>query len=390
MNFNEGLSLLWQKIVALNDFEYVSLDSSLGRILANDVVVTKNIPCFDNSALDGYAFKFDDLQNGFEIAKETIYAGEKRNFIAQKGEAYRIMTGGKMPQNTDTIVRLENAIFENDKLIIENVKKHDGWRIKGEDMKIGEILLTKGTKITPSHIMALASQGICDVCVITKPKIALYSSGDEVVRISQKADENEIYDANSSTIGAMLKTNGFDYEMKGIIADSKDKVREAFENSAYFDAIICSGGASVGDKDFMKEILLSLGFNEIFDRLNLKPGGPFKTFHKNKQFVFILPGNPLSAFFTAFFGIIPAIRKLGGSVNFKHESILARNLNPFKLTKSRYNAVLGNYINGKFARFDKNYGAAMIKPLTQTNAIYLSDENLSTLEADEMIEIYKF
>lgn len=389
MNFNEGLSLLFSKIQPISDFEFVSLENSLNRILANDIVTKKDIPCFDNSALDGYAFKFDDSLDGFIVANGTIYAGDKHNYIAKKGEAYRIMTGGKMPQNTDTIVRLENAIFENNKLIIKDVKKHDGWRIMGEDMKSGEILIKKGTKIAPSHIMALASQGICEICVHSRPKIAVFSSGDELVPIWDNAEQNEIYDANSSAIIAMLKANGFDCENKGIIADTKQNVKTAFENSSSYDAIVCSGGASVGDKDFMRETLLSLEFEEIFDRLNLKPGGPFKTFHKNNQFVFILPGNPLSAFFTAFFGLIPAIKKLSAELNFKHETIYAKNLTPFKLTKSRFNAVLGNYQNGEFARLDKNCGAAMIKPLIQTNAIYLSSENSSSVEADEMVHIYK-
>ncbi|ASM35315.1 MoeA domain-containing protein [Campylobacter sputorum subsp. bubulus] len=391
MNYNDGLNLLFSKINTCTKNEYTNIASSLGKVLAKDIYASKDLPCFDNSALDGYAFKFDDKDNPLNISQITIFAGDKTQYHAAKNEAIRIMTGAIMPKNTDTIVRLEDAIIKDNKLFIdEKTKKNNAFRYKGEEIKSGEILLKKGTKITPSEIMLLASQGINEILVFSKPSIALFSSGDELVEVWENASSEQIYNVNASAIASLLNYNGFKSVYKGIIKDSLEDTKKAFLSNLNYDVLICSGGASKGDKDFMKEALLGLGYKEIFDRLNLKPGGPVKVFIKDDKFVFILPGNPMAAFFTCFLILIPALKKMNAQADFKHKTINTKISNTIKLKPQRTNIILGNYNDGVFTPYLENYGSGMIKPLTLNNAICLSNEQNLKLESGDEIQIIKY
>lgn len=391
MNYNDGLNLLFSKIQNSNKNEYININLALNRVLAKDIYVSKDLPCFDNSALDGYAFNYDDKDNELNISSTTIFAGDKTHYSINKNEAMRIMTGAMMPKSADTIVRLEDAIIKDNKLFIdEKTKKHSALRYKGEEVKSGEILLKKGTKITPTQIMFLASQGISEILVTSKPSICVFSSGDELVEVWEQAGDEQIYNVNSSSIASLLLYHGFKSAYKGIIKDSLEDTKQAFLSNLNYDIMVCSGGASKGDKDYMKEALLSLGYEEIFDRLNLKPGGPMKVFTKDNKFVFVLPGNPMAAFFTCFLALIPTLKKISGEINFKHPSLRAKLSKDVKLKSGRTNIILGSYDNEIFTPCLENYGSGMIKPLTLNNAICLSNEQDLDIKSGSEIRIIKY
>ena len=388
---NETLNLIYNEIKSLNLKKIVPINETLNEICAKDIIAIKDLPCFDNSALDGYAFNHKNAGKTLKI-KGIIYAGEKKEFHLKDDECYKIMTGAIMPKGADTVLRIEDANVKNDVLFLPNeIKKFDGYRLKGEEVTKGKILIKKGEILTPRKIMLLASQGISEVEVYKKPKIALFSSGDELKEPWQKANEYEIYNANASGIEALLKNNGFKSKYLGIIKDEPLTIKESFEKCfKEFDFIITSGGASAGDKDYMDGILKDFGFKEIFDHVNIKPGRPTKCFIKDEKIVFVLAGNPTAAYLLAFLLVIPTLKKLINQNNDFFEISKAKFSGNLKLKSGRINAILGIYDNFCFKVIDDNkFGSGTISPLAKATHLYLSDLDKKELKDGEIIEILK-
>lgn len=388
---NETLNLIYNEIKSLNLKKIVHLNEALNEICTKDIVAIKDLPCFDNSALDGYAFNHKNVGKTLKI-KGVIYAGDKKEFHLKDDECYKIMTGAIMPKGADTVLRIEDANVKNDVLFLSNeIKKFDGYRLKGEEVTKGKILIKKGEILTPRKIMLLASQGISEVEVYKKPKIALFSSGDELKEPWQKANEYEIYNANASGIEALLKNNGFKSKYLGIIKDEPLTIKESFEKCfKEFDFIITSGGASAGDKDYMDGILKDFGFKEIFDHVNIKPGRPTKCFIKDEKIVFVLAGNPTAAYLLAFLLVIPTLKKLINQNNDFFEISKAKFSGNLKLKSGRINSILGIYNNFCFKVIDDNkFGSGTISPLAKATHLYLSDLDKKELKDGEIIEILK-
>lgn len=388
---NETLNLIYNEIKSLNLKKIVPINEALNEICAKDIVVIKDLPCFDNSALDGYAFNHKNAGKTLKI-KGIIYAGEKKEFHLNDDECYKIMTGAIMPKGADTVLRTEDANVKNDVLFLPNeIKKFDGYRLKGEEVTRGKILIKKGEVIAPRKIMLLASQGINEVEIYKKPKIALFSSGDELKEPWQKADEYEIYNANASGIEALLKNNSFESKYLGIIKDEPLTIKESFEKCfKEFDFVITSGGASAGDKDYMDEILKDFGFKEIFDHVNIKPGRPTKCFIKDEKIVFVLAGNPTAAYLLAFLLVIPTLKKLINQNNDFFEISKTKFSGNLKLKSGRINAILGIYDDFCFKVIDDNkFGSGTISPLAKATHLYLSDLDKKELKDGEIIEILK-
>ena len=388
---NETLNLIYNEIKSINLKKIALLNEALNEICAKDIIAIKDLPCFDNSALDGYAFNHKNAGKTLKI-KGIIYAGEKKEFHLNDDECYKIMTGAIMPKGADTVLRTEDANVKNDVLFLPNeIKKFDGYRLKGEEVTKGKILIKKGEVITPRKIMLLASQGISEVEIYKKPKIALFSSGDELKEPWQKADEYEIYNANASGIEALLKNNGFKSKYLGIIKDEPLTIKESFEKCfKEFDFVITSGGASAGDKDYMDEILKDFGFKEIFDHVNIKPGRPTKCFIKDEKIVFVLAGNPTAAYLLAFLLVIPTLKKLINQNNDFFEISKTKFSGNLKLKSGRINTILGIYDNFCFKVIDDNkFGSGTISPLAKATHLYLSDLDKKELKDGEIIEILK-
>ncbi|WP_170000107.1 molybdopterin molybdotransferase MoeA [Campylobacter sp. RM9328] len=370
-NFNPPYSL-----------EILPINEACGRILSKDVVAVKNLPCFDNSALDGYAIKFEDKDKPFVLI-DSVLAGDKRTTKINQNECIKIMTGAKMPLGADTVMRLEECIVDKNLIHApKNLKKGDAYRFTAEEVKIGEILLKKGEKLNARVVMMLATQGISFVEVFALPRIGIYSSGDEIVEPWQNADDDQIYNANAVGIGAILTLNGFKSSYLGIIKDSFEATVTALNQSNKFDVIICSGGASKGEADFMKKALEAIGFNELFNKVNMRPGAPFKAYKKDGKMVFVLPGNPMAAYLCANLFILPLLL----SQRLKFEKVtLKENI---KIKPGRANIVLGSVDNFEFHVTNENrYGSGMIKPLLKSNAIYISNPSESEILANSDIFI---
>ncbi len=315
IDVQNALSLAFGKISSVCKSEKITLQRTLGRILSEDVTARKSLPCFDNSALDGYAYcsKFKDCE--LQIVAPAIFAGDEKAYLIGERQAQKIMTGAPMPQGADSIVRLEDAIVRDGVLKIPaNVKAFDGFRKKGEEVRAGELLLRRGEILSAAKIMLLATQGIYEASVYAHPKIALFSSGNELKEPWQDANEREIYNANASGIAALLSAHGFESEYLGILKDDLRAVKDALLAAVQrHDVIITSGGASAGEADFMRQALADAGFNEVFSHVDIKPGKPTKCYEKEGKFVFVAAGNPMAAFVLTRVLVLPLLLKMCGA-----------------------------------------------------------------------------
>ena len=372
--------------------EFVNLSSALNRILAKDFKALRNSPVFDNSALDGYAYNAEFKGEYLEIIEPTIFAGCKEIYEIKECQAQKIMTGAPFPKGANCVIRLEDAEFENGKLKMpKDIKFGDGYRKMGEEFANGEILIQKGEILTPQKIMLLASQGTDKVEVFKKPKIAIVSSGDELLNLGEKAGKFSIFDANSYGICALLLANGFECEYLGIIKDDFNAVLQTLQKSTNdFDIVITSGGASVGEADFMEKVAQELGFENILNGINLKPGGkPMKCFKNGEKLFFILPGNPMAAYILSLVFMLPILRYLSGNLHFENKefnAVLEGNLN---FSPKRANLILGEFNEGKFIpKFDK-FSSFMISPLANSSFVFLTPLGKECLNNGDLIKILK-
>lgn len=389
VSFKEALDKSVSLLKKENPKEFVSLFQALGRVLSEDIICTKNLPAFNNSAMDGFAFKHKDLGKTLKI-KETIYAGMSIKASLSENECYKIMTGAQVPSDVDTIIPFENCISynENEVSLDNKTKKGNALRLKGEEQNLGSILFKQGEAVTSSTIAMLASQGISSVAVYKKISIAIFSTGDELKEPWDKATDDEIYNVNSSALLSLLHEHGFDADYCGVIPDNLTESIKYFSKLKNYDAIITTGGISMGEADFIEEALKENGFKESFHGINIKPGKPTMMGTMDNTLVASMPGNPLAAYVNAFIFLLPALKSLQGNNEPMHNKVFAQNSEEFHVKSGRSNIVLGKLKDGHFTPFAKNkYGSGMITPIIQSNAIYISSENENVIEKDNEIKV---
>lgn len=374
----------------LEKTEQITLENALNRVLASDIIATKNLPSFDNSALDGYAFDFNEREIPLKVAG-VVFAGDNNTYKLNKGETFKIMTGAAFPKGANSVVAVEDALFDEKGylLVPKETKENNARKITGEELKKGQLILKSQTRLNAAHIMLLASQGIHKIKVFKKPKIALLCSGSEIKEPWQKAKEKEVYNSNASGVLALL--SGYECEYLGALKDDKTNIlatlKTAFKSH---DFIITTGGASKGDADYMCENLLNLDFEPLFDKINFRPAKPTKLFKKDSKIALVLPGNPLSCFVACFLFALPIIKRLENDQNPLQpcfDAILASELT---LNATRDNLVIGTYENGVFYPYNEGkFSPSQIMPLVRNNAIAVFEKGISHAEAKKIIKIFK-
>ena len=391
VSFQEAIEKSLQLATTTPTIEWVYLSEALGRVLANDLTCKKDLPAFNNSALDGFGIRFSDVGKKLKI-KETIYAGMSiENCSLGENECYKIMTGAEVPTHIDTIVPFEEALDfdEHTALIPSMLKKGNALRFKGEEQKIGSKILEKGSLINSQNIAMLASQGITKIPVYKKISIAVFSTGDELKEPWENANENQIYNINSSALIALLNEHGFQADYCGVIPDNLEESIEYFSKMKRYDVLITSGGVSMGEADFTAEALAKNGFNSIFHGINIKPGKPTMMGKMQDTIVCSMPGNPLAAYVNAYLFVIPLCKKLQGLKDFTHKKILCKNAKKFMMKNGRVNLVLGKLKDTYFHVTQENkYGSGMITPITQSDCLFVSDENTTFIDEEEIISSY--
>ncbi len=312
----EALQRIEDAIRPLDEMETLPLRASLGRTLTEDIRSTMNVPAHTNSAMDGYAVSSGDLP--ISGARElrvvgTAWAGTPHNGAVASGECVRIMTGAMLPAGTDTVVMQEQAERDGDILRI-GTGHRPGQHVRqaGEDLAVGDVALPAGMPIKPAQLGLLASLGIEELSVFRLPRVAVFTTGDELRSLGEPLGPGEIYDSNRYSLYGMLARLGIEPIDLGVVRDRRDDVEAAFLRAAAMaDVVITCGGVSVGEADFVKEILEKLG--EVnFWKIAMKPGRPLAFGKIKNAWFFGLPGNPVSVMATFYQLVQPALRRLMG------------------------------------------------------------------------------
>ncbi|MDS0525855.1 molybdopterin molybdotransferase MoeA [Clostridium sp. SHJSY1] len=319
ISIEEALKIVKEEAYVLEGEEKEILEC-LNKVLAEDIYSKDNLPPFDKSAMDGYAIKSEDTnlyEDGSSIEFEIvdfIKAGEFSKKELLNGQAMKIMTGAPLPKGANAVIQIEKVkTNEKNLYIFEKVKSGTNVIKLGEEIRIGDIALTKGTLIRPTEIGVLASLGWSKVKVYRDPRITILTTGDELVGINENPKFGQIRNSNEYSLKALVRNLGFEALSSSIVEDKKDalksKIEEALEKS---DIVITSGGASVGDYDFVEDVLNEINADIKFKSVAIKPGKPISLATINKKLFFSLPGNPLSAMTTFEEFIKPACEKMQG------------------------------------------------------------------------------
>ena len=368
--------------------ERLNIRAALGRILAEDVISPVNVPQHDNSAMDGYAVRFSDLNADAESKLKIIgtsFAGKPFQGTVGRGQAVRIMTGAVIPAGTDTVIQQEKAKAAGDYVAVMPVpKKGTNTRSAGEDLRAGEPALKRGHPVQPAEIGMMASLGIGEVAVYRKLRVAFFSTGDELVAIGQPLGPGQIYDSNRYTIYGLLVRLGCEVLDMGVIRDTPRDVEHAFREAAQVaDVVITSGGVSVGEADYVKQILDRLG-EVLFWKIAMKPGRPLAYGRIGNAHFFGLPGNPVAVMVTFYQFVRDALLHLQGrttSTPLPTQKVVCTS--PIKKAPGRtefQRGILSQDAEGRWSvRTTGDQGSGILSSMSQANCfIILSTEQGNT------------
>ncbi len=299
MSVENALQRLLSQAVPVTACETIALDQALGRILGDDIIATRAVPPANNSAMDGFAVRSTDVVVGQPLSIHQIIPAGSPGEPLNGGSAARIFTGGEMPIGADAVLIQEDAEFDEVHLVPKaTVKTGENVRPKGQDIQEGAQVLVCGQRLGPADLSLLASLGKDNALVYRKLTVAILSTGDELVQPPEALKPGQIYNSNRYALAALLTQMGIAVVDMGIVSDNLDATLVALARAAeQADVIICSGGVSVGDRDFVKEAVTQLGALDVW-KLAIKPGKPMAYGHVQNKPFFGLPGNPVSTFVT--------------------------------------------------------------------------------------------
>lgn len=392
MSLEAALKLAMESIDQRTDHETVLLSEALGRVLTSEVTARKNLPSFDNSAMDGFAFRHEDAGKTLRIARR-IFAGEVPEAILGTQECYKIMTGAQLPSDVDTVIPIEMCEHVTDAQVFipEGIAQGSNFRKKGEEVCKGEVLIESGTILEASHIALLSAQGIMAVEVFAKPKIVIVSSGNEIKEPWEEANEDEIYNANAFGIKALLQSYGFEASYAGAIGDDFESTVAFIEKLKKYDVIITTGGISKGDADFIYKAFMHHGLETLFQGLKIKPGHPVTMGWMGRTFVMGMPGNPLATMLTTHTIGIPLLYKIAGANACYHAVSYAKISQDMKVRPGRVNMVIGEVESGIFTPTRNNkIGSGMITPLCESSAVLYLDETVEEVVKDTWVCMVRY
>lgn len=315
LNVAQAQQRIFKLLKPINGWQKTPLRDALGQVLHQDIISPINVPAHDNSAMDGYALRGTDIaENSFTLTQVgTAFAGQPFTGSIGQGECIRIMTGAMIPSDCDTVIMQEQVETDGDNITFHG-KHKAGQHVRraGEDLSAGGTVLAAGHRLTPADLGLIASLGIAELHVKQKLKVAFFSTGDELRSLGETLEKGQIYDSNRYTLYGMLKRLDVDLIDLGVVPDQKDALREVLQlASELADVVITSGGVSVGDADYVKEMLAELGSVDFW-KIAMKPGRPLAFGKINDAMFFGLPGNPVSVMVTFYQFVTPALLHLSG------------------------------------------------------------------------------
>ena len=399
LTVTEAQARILDAVTAIGETESLQVREALGRVLAGDIVSPINVPSHTNSAMDGYAVRAEDLP--VEGVREfpvpgTSWAGRPWLQPIEPGQSVQIMTGGMMPEGADTVVMQEHVEREGDTVRIgSGHKPGQNVRSAGEDLATGQPVMAAGKRLTAADIGVLASIGLGEVSVFRRLKVAFFSTGDELRAVGEPLAPGEIYDSNRYTLYGMLKKLDVEIIDMGVVRDQRELIEQAFNDAAaQADAIITSGGVSVGEADFVKETLEKLG-SMSFWKIAMKPGRPVTFGNINDAMFFGLPGNPVSVMVTFFQFARPALLKMtgetgaSGAYTLSAQTTTALRKRPGRFEFQR--GVLEQTAPGEFTVSSAGrQGSGILRSMSEANCFILLDPDRTSVAAGEQVVVQPF
>jgi len=386
----------------LRESERVGTREALGRVLAEDIVPAINVPAHDNSAMDGWALRGADLLPDRDVAlKEagTAFAGRPYQGEVKAGECVRIMTGAVMPRGADTVVIQEVVQRDGDRVLVPaGQKKGQNVRAAGEDIQAGVAALKAGSLVRAAELGLIASLGIPDVVVKRRLRVAYFSTGDELTAIGKPLPEGGIYDSNRYTLHGMLAKLGMDVTDMGVVRDDPAKLEAAFRTAAAnADAVITTGGVSVGEADFVKQLMGKLG-EVLFWKIAMRPGRPMAfgriAAGRRAPFLFGLPGNPVAVMVTFHQFVRGALLALSGRTDDCSLPLLpVQAAHAMRKVPGRTEYQRGVvFREGGFwkARTTGQQGSGVLRSMSEANCYIVLEHERGTVQPGEPVQVQLF
>jgi molybdenum cofactor synthesis domain-containing protein len=378
--------------------EYVTLQDAQSRVLSKNLSSLIDIPSFIKAEMDGYAIKSNDTRGAsmkHPVLLDVIgriYAGQDTQYIVESGKAVAIATGARIPKGADTVVMVENTEQENIKLKIFNeIGQGKNIALKGEDIKNRQPLFKKGTWLTSQDVGLIASVGISRVPVFKKPKVAIFATGDELLEPGSKLDDTSIFESNRYMIACMIRESGGEVVDLGICKDDRDVIFSKLKEALKFDLVVVTGGASVGEKDYVPDLINSLGKpGLVVHGIAMRPGSPTALGVVNSKPIIISPGFPVSSFVAFYtFGrpLILRILTTEGPITTKLIAKITSNINTFKRFRTFVRVQVVRNNGCYLAEPISAAGASLLSTLTKSNGMIIVDNNSSKLVKGKRVEV---
>lgn len=378
--------------------EKLPVRAALGRVLARDIVSPIDVPAHDNSAMDGWAVRSADLRASEAVTLTEIgaaFAGREFGGPVGPGECVRVMTGAVMPGGTDTVVIQEAAKADGRRVTVPaGQEPGQNRRLAGEDLKKGTSALRAGRLLRPADLGLVASLGIGEVAVRRKLRVAFFSTGDELVPVGKKLKAGEVYDSNRYTLWGMLQRLGCEVIDLGVVRDDPNKLEAAFRKAAASaDAVVTSGGVSVGEADFTRQMMAKLG-EVVFWKIAMRPGRPMafgrlRTRGKS-AYLFGLPGNPVAVMVTFYHFVRGALLAMTGRNDADPPLLRVRSQAPLRKKPGRTEFQRGiiEKKDGEWSvRLTGPQGSGILRSMSEANCFIVLGHEQGAVEAGDFVDV---
>ncbi|SER25929.1 molybdopterin molybdotransferase MoeA [Pedobacter rhizosphaerae] len=386
LSVKEARQLIANQVKLLNPIK-IKLEEASGHILAADVFAPYDIPSFRQSAMDGYALIFEDQPLPLQLVGEMA-AGTSESLQLSLGQTARIFTGAPVPEGADTVVMQEKVSLSAGKIIVEDIRLEKGSNVRavGSEIKSGALAMAHGSLLSPAAIGFLAGIGITAVTVFPMPKVVIIVTGKELQKPGSELTFGQIYESNSYSLSAALKSEGIT-EISIVQADDDLEILTRILESALLknDVILLTGGVSVGDYDFVLAASKACNIQQIFHKVKQKPGKPLFFGTKGEQLIFGLPGNPSSVLSCYYNYVLPAIKKLSNKENSVQE-IKATLTHDYQKPAGLTHFLKGNYRNGKATPLNAQE-SFRLSSFAQANCLICLDEMQQEFKAGQTVDI---
>lgn len=399
LSVKKALNHILSSLSLIDDYEIINIENAKARTLSENITATFNVPQHNNSAVDGYAAMSDDIPSA-GTKKLTIigssFAGQPYEQKIIKGQCVRIMTGAIIPEGVDTVIMQEHVEFKNDVIFIDNRHKvGQNIRILGEDIQQGETILQPGKFLTPADIGLIASLGIAEIKVRRKLRIAIASTGDEVIGIGGTRNNSNLYDSNRYSLYAALDRPDIEIINLGILKDTPEDLLDSFNQASQIaDVIISSGGVSVGDADHTKTALKQSG-QVNFWKVAIKPGRPLAFGHIGDSIFFGLPGNPVAVMVSFYQFVLPALEVILGINN----KVIAPSIQVKTSENIRKRSGRTEYIRGILhqqadlswsVKTTGKQGSGILRSMSLANAFIVLEHDRAFVKSGELVTVQPF